>query len=294
MKPLDLLLALAVPTIWGLGFTAAKAGLDQFPPILLMALRFTLTALVLVWFVKPPWPSMGRIFVITVVSATIQYSLTFTGLKDLYASTAVIVVQLEVPFGALLAAIFLRERLGARPAFGMALAFLGVGLIAGEPRLGEDHMALVLVVSGAFVWAIGQVMIKAMGPFGGFTLIAWVAVFAAPQLFLSSWLFEDGQLEAIRDADWRGWAVVLYLGLVMTALGYAIWYRLLATYRINQVMPFLLLLPVTSVGGSMLFLGERLSTMVATGGAIVIAGVAIIIVERVPFRLPWGGRTGLG
>ncbi len=294
MKPLDLLLALAVPTIWGLGFTAAKAGLDQFPPILLMALRFTLTALVLVWFVKPPWPSMGRIFVITVVSATIQYSLTFTGLKDLYASTAVIVVQLEVPFGALLAAIFLRERLGARPAFGMALAFLGVGLIAGEPRLGADHMALVLVVSGAFVWAIGQVMIKAMGPFGGFTLIAWVAVFAAPQLFLSSWLFEDGQLEAIRGADWRGWAVVLYLGLVMTALGYAIWYRLLATYRINQVMPFLLLLPVTSVGGSMLFLGERLSTMVATGGAIVIAGVAIIIVERIPFRLPWGRRTGLG
>ena len=259
-----------------------------------MALRFTLTALVLVWFVKPPWPSMGRIFVIAVVSATIQYSLTFTGLKDLYASTAVIVVQLEVPFGALLAALFLKERLGARPAFGMALAFLGVGLIAGEPRLGADHMALILVVSGAFVWAIGQVMIKAMGPFGGFTLIAWVAVFAAPQLFLSSWLFEDGQLEAIRGADWRGWAVVLYLGLVMTALGYAIWYRLLANYRINQVMPFLLLLPVTSVGGSVLFLGERLSIMVATGGAIVIAGVAIIIVERVPFRLPWSGRTGLG
>ena len=294
MKPLDLLLSLAVPTIWGLGFTAAKAGLDQLPPILLMALRFTLTALVLVCFVKPPWPSMGRIFVIAVVSATIQYSLTFTGLKDLYASTAVIVVQLEVPFGALLAAIFLRERLGVRPAFGMALAFLGVGLIAGEPRLGEDHMALVLVVSGAFVWAIGQVMIKAMGPFGGFTLIAWVAVFAAPQLFVSSWLFEGGQLEAIRGADWRGWAVVLYLGLVMTALGYAIWYRLLANYRINQVMPFLLLLPVTSVGGSMLFLGERLSIMVATGGAIVIAGVAIIIVERLPFRLPWGRRTGLG
>ncbi len=294
MKPLDLLLALAVPTIWGLGFTAAKAGLDQFPPILLMALRFTLTALVLVWFVKPPWPSMGRIFVIAVVSATIQYSLTFTGLKDIYASTAVIVVQLEVPFGALLAAIFLKERLGWRRAFGMALAFVGVGLIVGEPRLGEELMPLVLVVSGAFVWAIGQVMVKAMGPFGGFTLIAWVAVFAAPQLFVSSWLFEDGQLEAIRGADWRGWAVVLYLGLVMTALGYAIWYRLLANYRINQVMPFLLLLPVTSVGGSMLFLGERLSTMVATGGAIVIAGVAIIIVERIPFRLPWGGRSRAG
>jgi O-acetylserine/cysteine efflux transporter len=294
VKPLDLLLALSVPTLWGLGFTLAKAGLDQFPPILLMALRFSLTALVLVWFVRPPWASMGRIFVIAVVSATIQYSLTFTGLKDLYASTAVLVVQLEVPFGALLAALFLNDRLGWRRAFGMVLAFVGVALIAGEPRVGQDLMPLFLVISGAFVWAIGQVMVKALGPFGGFTLIAWVAVFAAPQLFVSSWLVEEGQIEAIRNADWRGWAVVIYLGLVMTAIGYAIWYRLLALYQINQVMPFLLLLPVTSVSGSILILGERLSLTVAAGGAIVIAGVAIIIVQRLPLRLLAGGRRRAG
>lgn len=291
MKRLDLLLALLVPTIWGLGFTFAKAGLDQFPPILLMALRFSLTALVLVWFIKPPWASMGRIFAIAVVSATIQYGLTFTGLKDLYASTAVLVVQLEVPFGALLAALFLNERLGWRRAFGMALAFLGVVLIAGEPRVGQDFMPLFLVISGAFFWAIGQVMVKALGPFGGFTLIAWVSMFAAPQLFVSSWLLEEGQIEAIRGADWRGWAVVIYLGLVMTALGYAIWYRLLALYQINQVMPFLLLLPVTSICGSILILGERLSSTVAAGGAVVIAGVAVIVIERLPFGLSAGTKS---
>jgi len=147
VKRLDLLLALLVPTLWGMGFTLAKAGLDQFPPILLMALRFSLTALVLVWFIKPPWASMGRIFVIAVVSATIQYSLTFTGLRDLYASTAVLVVQLEVPFGALLAALFLNDRLGWRRTFGMVLAFAGVGLIAGEPRVGQDLMPLALQMS---------------------------------------------------------------------------------------------------------------------------------------------------
>lgn len=280
MKPLDILLAVSVPTVWGFGFTFAKAAMGEFPPILLMALRFTLTALVLVWFVRVPRGLMGRIFVVSLVSATIQYSLTFTGLRDLDASIAIIVVQLEVPFGALLAAIFLKDRIGWRRAFGMALAFVGVSLIAGEPRVQQNMMPMLLVVGGAFTWAAGQVMIKTLGRVGGFTLIAWVAVMSAPQLFVASFLFEDGQLDAIAGAGWIGWGTVVYLGLVMTALGYAAWYHLLGKYQVNQVMPYLLLLPVVTVIGSVALLGERLTLPVALGGGVVIVGVAIIVTYK--------------
>ncbi len=81
MKPVDILLAIAVAIIWGMGFVFAKAAIDHFPPILLMALRFTLTAVALVWFVRPPWQLLHRLFWIALVSATIQYSLTFTASK---------------------------------------------------------------------------------------------------------------------------------------------------------------------------------------------------------------------
>ncbi len=279
MKPLDILLALCVPLIWGLGFTLAKVAFvyADFPPILLMAFRFLLTALVLVWFVKPPWGWMNKIFWVAVVSATIQYSLLFTGLDGLDASLAIIFVQLEAPFLALLAAFFLKDHLGLRRTVGMVLAFSGVILIAGQPRLQGDMLPIFLVVCGTFTWAIGQIMIKGFQiNLGGFTLIAWVAVFAAPQLFLSSWLFEDGQWEAVQNAGWIGWGIVVYMGLIMTALGYAIWYRLLGIYKVTQVMPFLLLLPVMSIAGSMLFLGERLSIMEVIGSAIVIFGVWVI------------------
>ncbi len=283
MKPVDVLLAISVPLIWGLGFTLAKVAFVyvDFPPILLMAFRFALTALCLVWFVKPPWGLMNKIFWIAVVSATIQYSLTFTGLDGLDASLAVIVIQLEAPFLALLAAIFLKDHLGWRRAIGMALAFAGVILIAGQPRLQADLLPIVLVASGAFVWAGGQIMIKDLGgKVGGFTLIAWVAVFAAPQLFFSSWLFEEGQWEAIKTAGWIGWGVVIYMGLIMTALGYSIWYRLLGIYNVTQIMPFLMLLPVMSIAGSMLFLGERLSMVEILGSAIVIFGVWIVTTHK--------------
>jgi O-acetylserine/cysteine efflux transporter len=259
-----------------MGFIFAKAAIEHFPPILLMALRFTLTAFALVWFVRPPWQLLGRLFWIALVSAAIQYSLTFTGLKGLDASTASLVVQLEVPFGALVAWIVFRDSLGWGRAFGMLLAFFGVTLIAGEPRYEDNLASILLVIGGAFTWAVGQIMIKMLGVVGGFTLIAWVAIWAAPQLFVASWLFEDGQMEAIENAPLIVWAAVIYLGLVMTALGYALWYHLLAKHDVNQVMPFLLLLPVTAVAGGVLFLGETLTAYTLAGGLLAIGGVAII------------------
>ncbi len=229
MKPIDILLALSVPLNWGLGFSLAKLGLGQFPPLLLMGLRFSIAAALLVWMVRPPIGLMGKIFLIALVSATLQYGLTFNGLKGLDASTAILVVQLEVPFGVLLAVLVLGEPLKARR-------------------------------------------------------LAWVAVFAAPQMFVASWAIEQNQWQAITSADWTGWAVVLYLGLVMTGLGYGAWYHLLGRYEVGQVLPYLLLLPVTSVTAGVVLLGEVLTAWTLLGGALVLAGVAAIIIERNPLR----------
>jgi len=280
VKPLDILFGISVPLIWGMGFTFAKPVVADFPPILLMALRFTVTALALVWFVPIPVKQLKALFFIALISAAVQYGLTFYGLRMLDASTAVLVVQLEVPFATLLAILFLGERFVLRKAIGMLVAFSGVVMIAGEPRLAGNQLGILLVVAGAFTWAVGQVMVRRVGAVGGFTMIAWVAVFAAPQLFVASFLFEDNQLDYIREADWQVWATVLYLGLVMTALGYALWYRLLGLYPVNMVAPFLLLLPVFTIISSIVLLGEQLTPWLVAGGALVITGVAIILVER--------------
>ena len=272
LRPIDIAVGLIVPLIWGMGFVFAKAALEHFPPILLMALRFSVTALVLVWFVKPPWALTGRIFLIALISAAVQYSLTFTGLKGVDASTAILVIQLEVPFIVLLGAVFLGETPSLRRWLGIGIAFIGVAFIAGEPSLADSWLHLLMVLGGAFTWALGQV--------GGFTMIAWVAVFAAPQLFAFSLLFEEDHLAQIRSADWVVWGAVIYLGLIMTALGYGLWYGLLGRAPASQAAPFLLLLPVFTIIGSVTVLGERLTPQVAGGGAIVIAGLAIILFQR--------------
>jgi O-acetylserine/cysteine efflux transporter len=286
MKPIDVFMAISVAVIWGMGFIIAKAGMSHFSPILLMALRFTLTAFCLVWFFRPPMTLYRKLFWISLVSAAIQYSLTFNGVNGIDASTAALLVQLEVPFGLLLAWIILGEKISLKQVIGMLVAFIGAVFIVGEPKLADDLIYVFMVIGGAFTWAVGQIMIKKLGNIGGFKLISGVAMFAAPQLYIASFLLEKDQLIQIQTASAGAWGAVIYLGLIMTALAYALWYRLLGLYTVNQVMPFLLLLPVTSVIGGIFFLDETLTIKIAAGGCLAIVGVALITIQRAPTVRP--------
>ncbi len=276
----DIVMGIGVALTWGLGIVFSKAAIAHFPPILLMGFRFTVTALVLVWFVRVPRGQLLALFGIALISAALQYSLTFTGLKGLDAGVAALVVQLEVPFLVLVGAVFLREKPGLRKWAGIAVAFFGVYQIAGEPQISAALGSVLLVISGAFVWAIGQAMIRKLKDIDGLTVTAWIAVMAAPQLFAVSLAVESDHWQAIQSAGWGVWATVLYLGLVMTALGYGLWYTLIRRNPVSQVAPFLLLLPLFAVLGGVVFLGESMTMTVMIGGAIVIAGVAIILTDK--------------
>ena len=282
MSPMHFMMGLFVPAAWGLGFTLAKIGMAEFPPFMIMTLRFAIAAGVLVWFAPPPLHRLPLIFLIALISATIQYGLTFYGLNGLDASTAVLVVQLEAPFMALIATVVLKEAFGLKRGVGMALAFIGVAVIAGEPRLDGNLSYVFLVMGGAFVWAVGQVMVSRLRDVDSLTLLAWVAVFAAPQMAVASWLIEDGQWQAIQAAGPTQWLIVAYLGLIMTVAAYGVWYRLLHSVPINQAAPFMLLTPVTSIIAGVLLLDEVITGVMAIGAVLVLGGVATMTIHRRP------------
>ena len=105
MTPRHLLIAMLVPITWGFGFALAKDGLSHFPPLLLMGMRFGIAALVLVWFVPLPRGHWHSLTLIAVISATLQYGLVFSGLAMIDATPAILLVQSEVVFGTIIAAI---------------------------------------------------------------------------------------------------------------------------------------------------------------------------------------------
>jgi len=283
LKPSELLLTASVPLVWGIGFTLAKAGMNEFPPLFLMGLRFSLASFVLVWFVTFPHGQLKQIFWISFVGSTVQYGLTFTGLSIIDASLAIIIIHLEVPFAVLLAVMFLKDKPSKQRIVGMLISFAGIVLIAGQPSLRGQMLAIFLTTSGALMWAVGQIMVKSLeNPPSGFALTAWIGVFSGPQMILGSFIIEDYQLQSLVEASWIGWGVILYLALIMTALGYGIWYRVLSKNPVSKVMPVMLLLPVFTIFSSMLLLGERPKLMIFIGAGVVISGVSLIVLTKDP------------
>ncbi|HCA13874.1 MAG TPA: hypothetical protein DEO58_03645, partial [Alphaproteobacteria bacterium] len=80
------------------------------------------------------------------------------------------------------------------------------------------------------------------------------------------------------------WITVAYLGIVMTVIGYSAWYFVLARYPVPLVMPVLLLLPVSTILGAVTFLGERPDAWVLVGGAVVITGVGVVVIDPEAMR----------
>jgi O-acetylserine/cysteine efflux transporter len=264
--------------IWGFNFAVAKVGLREFSPVLMMALRFGLIALVLVPFRPVPSPRrLAGILVLAVLLGGIHFPMMFTGLNELDAATASIAIQLQVPFSSILAALVFKDRLGWRRAAGMVVAFAGVLVIAGEPRMADHLGALLLVVGASFVFAVANIHIKRMGPQDGFALNGWTGLFAAPILGLASLALEQGQTATILAAGWQGWGAIAYMAFLVTIFAYGLWYPLVYRYPVNQTMPWTLTVPMFGVLSGVLMLGEPMTVWLVVGGVLTLGGVAVIV-----------------
>ena len=290
IRPLHIFFFVSIAVIWGFNFAIAKIGLAQLPPIFMMSLRWALVGLLLAPFVKPPRGRWRPVLLVSFTLGFLHFAIMFTGLKELDAATAAIAIQLQVPFAALLAALFLNDTLGWRRALGMGVAFVGVAIIAGEPRLAGNYISLVLVIVAACIWSVSNIQIKTMGEIDGMTLIAWIGVFAAPQLAIASLILENGQGAALVAADWRALGAVLYQAGAVVIVGYGGWFWLLRRYTVNQIMAFTLLVPGFGVLSGVLLLGETLTPALIGGGLLTVLGVGVITLRRPKLVAPAADR----
>lgn len=280
------ILILFVIIIWGFNFVVAKTGLEVFPPLFMMALRFGIVALALVWFAPRPKGMWKQIAILSVTMGSLHFSLMFIGLTKVAASIAAIAIQLQVPIAAILAAVLFKDYFGWRRGLGMALAFAGIVVVAGAPTVRTDLVYLLLVIGASAVWAVANIQIKRLKRIDGLALNAWISLLAAPQLLLASLVLEEGQIAALANAGWLEWAAIAYMSVVVTVIGYGVWYYMIGKYATNQTMPFTLLVPFVGVLSGVAVLGEPLSWTIAIGGVATLGGVAIIVLRRPKFGGP--------
>jgi O-acetylserine/cysteine efflux transporter len=252
-------LALAVALVWGINFVAIDVGLDSFPPLLFVALRFTLIALPgTLFFPRPDVRAREVILVGTFLSAG-QFGLLFVGIdQGMPAGLASLVLQLQVVFTIGLAFLMLRERVTRRQVLGAAVSLGGMAVIAAGRAEGVPLGALGLTVAAAASWGVGNVITRRAQARDAAALLVWSSVVPPLPLFMLSLAFE-GTVEigdAFADLGAGGVLALLYVVIVSTAFGFGAWTWLLRTHAAACVVPFALVVPVAGLLSAWLALGE--------------------------------------
>jgi len=278
----DTFLAALVPIFLGFGFVIAKPAMEHFPPFLLMGLRFTFAALILIWWFPIPKGFLKQIFIASFIANTLQYGITYTGLSMIDASAAVLLVQMEVIFGVIFAFFMLKEKPTIRSLIGISIAFIGVYILTGSPRLDGKFIGAALTVTGAGIWAFGQVLVKPLSKeINPLALVAWLALFSGPILITFSAIFDGNTINYFKDAKINSWIIAIYLGFIMQPISYGCFYYVLKNNPLYKILPIVTMgIPLTGLLAAIFLLGEEPTKELFIGGVIILLGVIMIVFNK--------------
>jgi drug/metabolite transporter (DMT)-like permease len=185
------------------------------------------------------------------------------------------------------------DRIGARRIVGLAVAFTGVAIVvalgSGSALTFESAKGPLIVLGAPLAFALYNVLLKPL--LGRYDLLALTA---ATSLVGSAGLtpFVRGStVDTVVDATAGEAALLLYLGLLATLLGYILWNVGLKGLGPTRAVTYAYAIPPLAVTFGAIFLDEPVTIWLALGGALVVGGIATAQGVQLSGRLasvrPW-------
>lgn len=275
-----------VTLLFGTAFPAVKAGLDFFPPLLFVAARNYLAAVLLLAYVSLTTdyrvPRTRRDWAAVLAGGTFLIGgvgFGFVGQQFITSGVAAIIFSLSPIVTGLLAWVILpAERLGGRDYIAVGLGFLGVAIIVRpDPAALFDPTVVgkVLVFTAVSVVALGTVLIRrSRTTMPVPALTGWSMVVGAT-IQLGAALALGESLATVRITP-LAVATIIYLGVFAGTLGlvgYLVLMNDIGPVKANLVT---YLTPVVSLSIGWLFLDERVTLPTLVGFAVIVAGFALL------------------
>jgi drug/metabolite transporter (DMT)-like permease len=265
---------------WSSAFAGIRAGLQDYSPAHVALLRF-LTAstvlLVIAVATRMPLPSLrdlpGIAFAGLLGIAVYNLALTY-GEQYTAAGVASLIVASAPIVTALLAIVFLGERLRVWGWVGMATCFIGVAVIAltSGGGLAFESKALVLLVApiaqGIF-FASQKPYLRRYSAFQFTAYAIWTGTLALLP-------FAGGLVETMQSASAEATLAIVYMGIFPGALAFVTWAYGLARTPASTAASFLYLVPAAAIAIGWAWLGEVPGLPALLGGVLVLAGVIIV------------------
>ena len=288
MKRRDLILALLVVIVWGANFTVIKLGLAGLPPMLLVALRYTFAAVPAIFFVKRPDIGWKYIIAYGMAVGVGQFSCLFYAMNiGMPAGTSSVILQSQVFFTLIFAAVLLKEHLRIFHALGVIISAIGLFFISGNIGSGQMSSlplgALFLTLLAAAFWGISNIIVRfaskqaaAQGKtIDMFGLVVWSSLVPPLPLFIFALILDTPEtlLNIVLGLSGQSIFAILYLSFLATLFGFGLWSFLLSKYPAGKVAPLSLLVPITGLITARTVLGEQLMPIQWLGCGIIILGL---------------------
>jgi len=288
-RSIPVVVFVALGFIWGSSWLAIKVGLEYLPPFLFAGIRFAVASVFLIFLVpvlhaRIPRDSFswGIMLVIGIFQITLCYGLTFWG-EQYITSGLTAVLSATLPFFIVIFARVLvkSERITRRKIVGICVAFVGVSVIF-WPSLMSPFSSVKLSLLGS----LAIVVSTASGGVG--TVIAKKysnridpTTNVLVQSIIGSVTLSSVGLVTERDVAFEFTptviAVVLYLGIICSALAFVGFYWLLTKITATNISLILLITPVIALLLGWLILQEELAPAVALGALLILSGVYVTL-----------------
>jgi drug/metabolite transporter (DMT)-like permease len=277
------LAVLAFCLLWSSAFAVAKLAIVDCPPLLLLTGRFRLAGVLMLGLAAVTGISlkMSRrdliLFAALGVANQAAYlGFGYVGLETVSAGLSALVISANPVLTAVLAAIFLDERMTWRKAGGLLLGLGGVALVVhGRIAGGADQLdgiAYTLIALVSLV--IGTILFKKFAPSGGLWTGNGVQSLSAGVVLLP-FAFAT---ESIADVvpTWRLLAAVAFLVLLVSVFAYLLWFHLLQVSGATAASSYHFLMPPHGMLFGWLLLGEHVSPMDMIGIVPVALGIWLV------------------
>jgi drug/metabolite transporter (DMT)-like permease len=265
----------------GSSFVAGKILLATIPPIPLVGWRFVLAAaalLPLAWRAglgvpREAWLGVAAVGLLQTASLM---GLLFVAMRYVSAATASILLFTAPIWVALLARVFLAERLGAWRVAGLLLGVAGVALAVGVRDEAGSLTGSLLALGSAWSFAGATIVAKRMAAkVPSWTLTFWQMLVGSAALLALAEALGERWPDGVTAAEW-GWFV--WLAIPASSGSFGLWFLALQWGGAARTSAFLFLAPLFTVALSAAILGERLGPARLAGGLLV--GAAIWLVNR--------------
>ncbi len=266
--------------IWGASFLFMRVSVQEFGPVPLMTLRIGIGGLVLIPFliwkkrlhiVTANWKP---ILLVGLTNSAIPFSLF--GYTTLYAEAgyASILNATAPMFTAIVAYLWLSERLNKLAGLGLAIGFAGVFFLMINKMSGEYSTPLIASLAALFATFLYGVAASASKRF--LSGVDVLAVAAGSLSFATLALIPFAAMNLPQQMpSANAWLSVTILGVVCTGIAYLLFFNLLAQVGMTKTLSVTYMIPVFGIFWGALLLGEKLSFNLLIGGSLVLLGVGL-------------------